>query len=211
MMAGPIGSRHAARPTAPLCADSALASFLERSGPGLQQLAFKVTSIDRAIPAMQAARAQGMRLLYDEPCLGTAGSLINFIHPKDAAACWSNSSSRPSRLIPGLGRKRARATGGSACDVSHSPYPQPRFWTDSDTQDQAEWRRFGARQGSGPPALSKTYRMVEWWRTSGLGGPHQPTSGQGRGTLLSTGGGARHPGPRQACGPSRGDQPIPGA
>ncbi len=66
---------------APLCADSALASFLERSGPGLQQLAFKVTSIDRA---MQAARAQGMRLLYDEPCLGTAGSLINFIHPKDA-------------------------------------------------------------------------------------------------------------------------------
>jgi methylmalonyl-CoA/ethylmalonyl-CoA epimerase len=25
-----------------------------------------------------------MRLLYDEPRRGTAGSLINFIHPKDA-------------------------------------------------------------------------------------------------------------------------------
>lgn len=66
---------------APLGGDSAIARFLERKGPGIQQLAYRVTSID---DAMTAVRAQGMRLLYDEPRRGTANSRINFIHPKDA-------------------------------------------------------------------------------------------------------------------------------
>jgi methylmalonyl-CoA/ethylmalonyl-CoA epimerase len=66
---------------APLTADSTIARFLDRSGPGLQQLAYRVTSIE---DAMAAARAQGMRLVYDEPRRGTAGSRVNFIHPKDA-------------------------------------------------------------------------------------------------------------------------------
>jgi methylmalonyl-CoA/ethylmalonyl-CoA epimerase len=29
-------------------------------------------------------RERGVRLLYDEPRRGTAGSRINFVHPKDA-------------------------------------------------------------------------------------------------------------------------------
>jgi methylmalonyl-CoA/ethylmalonyl-CoA epimerase len=29
-------------------------------------------------------RERGVRLLYDEPRRGTAGSLVNFVHPKDA-------------------------------------------------------------------------------------------------------------------------------
>ena len=66
---------------APLTAESAIAKFLDRSGPGMQQLAYRVTSIDEA---MAAVRASGMRLLYDEPRRGTGGSLINFVHPKDA-------------------------------------------------------------------------------------------------------------------------------
>ncbi len=66
---------------APLSAESPMARFLERSGPGVQQLAYRVTDIDQA---MAAVRAQGMRLLYDEPRRGTADSRINFIHPKDA-------------------------------------------------------------------------------------------------------------------------------
>ncbi len=61
--------------------DSAIARFLERSGPGVQQVAYRVTSIEEA---MTAVRAQGMRLLYDEPRRGTADSRINFIHPTDA-------------------------------------------------------------------------------------------------------------------------------
>ncbi|MGH3502736.1 MAG: methylmalonyl-CoA epimerase [Nocardioidaceae bacterium] len=66
---------------APLTSESTIAAFLERSGPGMQQLAYRVTSIDAA---SDAVRAQGMRLLYDEPRRGTADSRINFIHPKDA-------------------------------------------------------------------------------------------------------------------------------
>jgi methylmalonyl-CoA/ethylmalonyl-CoA epimerase len=65
---------------APLSPESTIARFLERSGPGIQQLAYRVTSID---DAMAAVTAQGMRLLYDAPRRGTAGSRINFIHPKD--------------------------------------------------------------------------------------------------------------------------------
>jgi len=66
---------------APLSSESPIAKFLERSGPGMQQLAYRVTSIDKA---MAAARRQGMRLLYDDARRGTAGSRINFIHPNDA-------------------------------------------------------------------------------------------------------------------------------
>lgn len=66
---------------APLSPDSAIGKFLDRSGPGLQQLAYRVTDVEAA---MEAVRAQGMRVLYDEPRRGTAGSRINFVHPKDA-------------------------------------------------------------------------------------------------------------------------------
>ncbi len=66
---------------APLRPDSAIGRFLDRSGPGLQQLAYTVTDIDAASATL---RERGLRLLYDEPKRGTAGSRINFIHPKDA-------------------------------------------------------------------------------------------------------------------------------
>ena len=66
---------------APLRADSTIAKFLDRSGPGLQQLAYRVTDIESATATLRTA---GVRLLYDTPRRGTAGSRINFIHPKDA-------------------------------------------------------------------------------------------------------------------------------
>ena len=66
---------------APLREDSAIAKFLDRNGPGLQQLAYRVTDVEAA---MSALRNKGVRLLYDEPRRGTADSRINFVHPKDA-------------------------------------------------------------------------------------------------------------------------------
>lgn len=66
---------------APLHADSTIAKFLDRKGPGLQQLAYRVTDIDEAAKAL---RAKGLRLLYDEAKRGTANSRVNFVHPKDA-------------------------------------------------------------------------------------------------------------------------------
>ncbi|MFC0448265.1 methylmalonyl-CoA epimerase [Rhodococcus jostii] len=66
---------------APLNENSTIAKFIDRSGPGLQQLAYRVTDID-AISAQ--LRERGVRLLYDAPRRGTADSRINFVHPKDA-------------------------------------------------------------------------------------------------------------------------------
>jgi methylmalonyl-CoA/ethylmalonyl-CoA epimerase len=66
---------------APLYPESTIAKFLDRSGPGLQQLAYRVTDVDEVSAVL---RERGVRLLYDAPRRGTAGSRINFVHPKDA-------------------------------------------------------------------------------------------------------------------------------
>jgi len=66
---------------APARPDSAIAKFLGRSGPGLQQLAYTVADVEAT---SEALRARGVRLLYEKARRGTAGSLINFVHPKDA-------------------------------------------------------------------------------------------------------------------------------
>ena len=66
---------------APLSPDSTIAKFLDKQGPGIQQMAYRVSSIDAV---SEHLRAQGMRLLYDEPRTGTAGSRVNFVHPKSA-------------------------------------------------------------------------------------------------------------------------------
>jgi methylmalonyl-CoA/ethylmalonyl-CoA epimerase len=66
---------------APLNEESTIAKFLGRSGPGIQQLAYRVTDLDAVSATL---RERGLRLLYDEPRRGTAHSRVNFIHPKDA-------------------------------------------------------------------------------------------------------------------------------
>ena len=66
---------------APIDETSTIAKFLDRSGPGLQQLAYRVTDVEQVSTIL---RERGLRLLYDAPKRGTADSRINFIHPKDA-------------------------------------------------------------------------------------------------------------------------------
>ncbi len=66
---------------APLDDASPIARFLDRSGPGLQHLAYRVRDLDAASAHL---RRRGLRLLYDLAKPGTRGSLINFVHPRDA-------------------------------------------------------------------------------------------------------------------------------
>jgi methylmalonyl-CoA/ethylmalonyl-CoA epimerase len=66
---------------APLRPDSPIGKFLERHGPGIQQLAYTVDDVESASAVL---RERGLRLLWDSPRRGTAGSRVNFIHPKDA-------------------------------------------------------------------------------------------------------------------------------
>ena len=66
---------------APLNEESTIAKVLDRSGPGVQQMAYRVTDVE-AVSAI--LRERGVRLLYDAPRRGTSDSRINFVHPKDA-------------------------------------------------------------------------------------------------------------------------------
>jgi methylmalonyl-CoA/ethylmalonyl-CoA epimerase len=78
---GNAGTETAIQLLAPLRADSSIGKFLGKSGPGLQQLAFRVSDVDAAAAAL---RAKGLRLLYEQAKRGTSNSRVNFVHPKDA-------------------------------------------------------------------------------------------------------------------------------
>ncbi len=66
---------------APLSPESTIAKFIDKRGAGIQQMAYTVSDIGAASAAL---RSRGVRLLYDAPRRGTAGSRVNFVHPKDA-------------------------------------------------------------------------------------------------------------------------------
>ncbi len=66
---------------APLDDTCTIAKFIDKRGPGIQQLACRVSDLDTLSAEL---RDRGVRLLYDAPRRGTADSRINFIHPKDA-------------------------------------------------------------------------------------------------------------------------------
>lgn len=65
---------------APIDESSTIAKFLDKRGPGIQQMAVRVSDLDALVAQL---REQGVRLIYDAPRRGTANSRINFIHPKD--------------------------------------------------------------------------------------------------------------------------------
>jgi methylmalonyl-CoA/ethylmalonyl-CoA epimerase len=66
---------------APVDDSSVIAKFLDKRGPGIQQMAVRVSDLDSLSERLRAA---DVRLVYEAPRRGTANSRINFIHPKDA-------------------------------------------------------------------------------------------------------------------------------
>lgn len=65
---------------APLTPESTIAKFIDRSGPGIQQVAYGVDDVEATAAALREA---GVRMLYETAKRGTAGSKVNFCHPKD--------------------------------------------------------------------------------------------------------------------------------
>jgi methylmalonyl-CoA/ethylmalonyl-CoA epimerase len=76
----PVGSAQV-QLMAPIAESSAIAKFIDKRGPGIQQLAYRVSDLEQLSKRLTE---RGVRLLYDAPRRGTANSRINFIHPKDA-------------------------------------------------------------------------------------------------------------------------------
>ena len=56
---------------APLNENSTIAKFLDRNGPGMQQLAYRVADLDHVSAVL---KERGMRLLFPEAKRGTGGS-----------------------------------------------------------------------------------------------------------------------------------------
>jgi methylmalonyl-CoA/ethylmalonyl-CoA epimerase len=63
----------------PRDAESPIAKFLARRGPGIHHICYRVADLDAALAA---CRSQGYRLVDETPRTGAGGKRIAFIHPK---------------------------------------------------------------------------------------------------------------------------------
>jgi methylmalonyl-CoA epimerase len=62
----------------PLGPDTAVGKFLERRGPGLHHVAYRVADVAATLDALRAA---GLRLIDETPRAGIRGSRVAFVHP----------------------------------------------------------------------------------------------------------------------------------
>lgn len=60
---------------------SAIARYLERRGPGLHHITFRVADLDEALARL---RARGVRLIDEVPRPGAGGTRVAFVHPSAA-------------------------------------------------------------------------------------------------------------------------------
>ncbi|MDP6324058.1 MAG: methylmalonyl-CoA epimerase [Candidatus Thalassarchaeaceae archaeon] len=58
--------------------DTPISRFLEKYGPGVQQIAFRV---DDLVSLLSKLKAEGVRLINETPTQGAHGSRIAFVHP----------------------------------------------------------------------------------------------------------------------------------
>ena len=67
---------------APKRTDSPIARFLERRGPGIHHICYRVPDLDAALASCRAA---GYQLVDEVPRTGAGGRRIAFVHPKATA------------------------------------------------------------------------------------------------------------------------------
>lgn len=65
----------------PTSEDSPIAKFLEKRGPGIHHIAVRVDDIRSVLARL---KAEGARLIDEEPRRGAGGSLIAFVHPSSS-------------------------------------------------------------------------------------------------------------------------------
>lgn len=70
------GSVEILEPTGP---DTTVGRFLERRGPGLHHLAFRVPDLPEALSRLES---QGVELIDREPRIGARGHQVAFLHPR---------------------------------------------------------------------------------------------------------------------------------
>ena len=63
----------------PLAAETPVGRFIDRSGPGLHHVAYRVADIDEALRRLADA---GVELIDTEARIGMRGSRVAFLHPR---------------------------------------------------------------------------------------------------------------------------------
>ena len=63
----------------PTAADSPVARFLEKNGPGVHHVAYEVDDLELRLAQLKAA---GVRLIDESPRMGAHSTQIAFLHPK---------------------------------------------------------------------------------------------------------------------------------
>ncbi len=59
--------------------DGPIAKYLEKKGPGIQHVAFRVENIEDALAEL---KDKGIKLIDQKPRIGAGGAKIAFLHPK---------------------------------------------------------------------------------------------------------------------------------
>lgn len=65
----------------PTSDDSPISKFLEKRGGGIHHIAVEVEDIRASLTKL---KAEGMRLIDEEPRIGAEGCLVAFVHPSSA-------------------------------------------------------------------------------------------------------------------------------
>lgn len=73
-----VGALELLEPRGP---DTAVGRFLDRRGPGLHHVAYRVPSLPQALARL---REEGVRLIDEEPRPGARGHRVAFLHPESA-------------------------------------------------------------------------------------------------------------------------------
>ena len=63
----------------PLAPETAVGKFLDRKGPGLHHVAYRVDDIDAELERL---RSEGIELIDQEPRTGIRNSRVAFVHPR---------------------------------------------------------------------------------------------------------------------------------
>ncbi len=63
----------------PVTADSGIAKWMQKRGPGIHHICFEVDDIRQTLAELSA---RGMELIDKEPRVGAGGKLYAFVHPK---------------------------------------------------------------------------------------------------------------------------------
>ncbi len=65
----------------PTAEDSPIQKFLEKRGGGIHHIAVEVENIEASLAKL---KAEGMRLIDEQPRVGAEGCLVAFVHPASA-------------------------------------------------------------------------------------------------------------------------------